>query len=208
MRCPDCGARNSVAAAWCGQCLRRFEAARPAPPAAPPEEAPAPPAERGPFRVEGDSVTWACAVCGTRNRLQSSLCSVCGASLAATLRPAPDRSPRAPGLAALLSVVLPGAGHAYIGDWGQAAARATTCIWVACVALLFALEQGMLAPWPLLFEASALGLWVVSAHDAYREAGGERHAVIMSARTITWVWVGLVMASVIAALASAFAALG
>jgi hypothetical protein len=222
LRCPDCGARNSATAQWCGQCARSFVAAPQA------QAGPAPvepdlraargdsaagvardpaPAARGPFRVVGEVVAWTCAVCDSTNPLDRSDCQVCSAPLAATLHPPPEPPRRDPGLAALLSLILPGGGHAYVGIWGQAVARAVTSAWVVFVALLSAVQRGLLAPLPLLFEGAAVALWLVAAHDAYREAAGQGGAVILRGRLLTWVLAGLVLLSVAATLAAAMAAL-
>jgi hypothetical protein len=108
----------------------------------------------------------------------------------------------------LLSLFLPGAGHAYLGLWGQAAARAVTSIWVISVALMFAAAQGPAAPIPLLFEVLAFGLWCVAAHDAYREAAGDAARVILRGRTFMFTFLCLVGLSVVAVFVSAFAAIG
>lgn len=215
--CSECGARNPAGAEWCGQCLRRFAPEQPHP--SEPPHAPEPPhppgssqppgprgASQGPFAVTGDVVTWNCAVCHSDNQLAVSECAACGAPLAATLAPRVERRGRDPGTAALLSLFAPGAGHAYVGSWGQAAARAVTILWVGCVALIFAVEHGVLGPVPLLFEAAACGLWLVAAHDAYREAQGDPGAVLLRGHTHMWLFVGLVLASVVATLVSATAA--
>jgi hypothetical protein len=209
--CSECGASNPAGAEWCGQCLRRFAPEPPQPPW--PQQPPGPPqrpgprrASRGPFEVTGDVVTWTCAVCHSDNQLAFSECAACGAPLAATLRPPVERRGRDPGTAALLSLFAPGAGHAYVGSWGHAAARAVTILWVGCVALIFAVEHGVLGPLSLLFEAAAGGLWLIAAHDAYREAQGDSGAVLLRGHTHMWVFVGLVLASVVATLVSATAA--
>jgi hypothetical protein len=218
-RCPDCGARNASGAEWCGQCLRPFTHTPDAAGAV--RRGPERPAQAGasaalpdpeassPFEVDGGVVTWTCRICDARNPLDAPACCVCGAELAALLRPPPRRGPqRDPATTALLSLFMPGAGHAYVGLWGQAAARAVTSIWVISVALMFALAQGPAAPIPLLFEALAFGLWTIAAHDAYREAAGDGGSVFLRGRTFMFVFLGLVALSVVAVFVSAFAALG
>jgi hypothetical protein len=224
-RCPDCGARNPRGAEWCGQCLRRFPSERPsegeaqrAPPpkgsgqpvpgSASASETPAAPDGRtGPFRVAGEVVTWTCALCDADNALDRSDCAVCGAQLAATLRPPRELPARDAGTAALLSLLLPGAGHAYVGQWGQALGRAVTSVWVACMALIFALGHGVASPLSLAFQAAALGLWAASAHDAYREAAGQSGAVILAGRSLLWTWVALVLLSILGIFVSMMPAL-
>jgi hypothetical protein len=217
-RCPDCGARNAVGAAWCGQCLRRFGEP---PESAHSEEAEAPRAARvedasprarvedSPFEVDGTAVTWRCGVCEARNPLEAKACSVCGAEIALGLHTPPREARRRdPGMAALLSLFMPGAGHAFVGLWGQAAARAVTSTWVVCMALMFAFEQGPTAAVTLLFGAVAFGLWALAAHDAHREAAGDSASVILRGRAFMFVFLCLVGLSVVAVFVSAFAALG
>lgn len=218
LRCPDCGARNAAGAAWCGQCLRRFSEP---PAAAPSDEAEAPRefrakgaarrarVEDSPFEVDGTVVTWRCGVCEARNPLEAGACSVCGAGLAIGLQAPPrEARQRDPGMAALLSLFMPGAGHAFVGLWGQAAARAVTNTWVVSVALLFAFEQGPTAAGTFLFGAAAFGLWAAAAHDAYREAAGDAGRAMLRGRSLMFVFLCLVGLSVIAVFVSAFAALG
>lgn len=134
-------------------------------------------------------------------------CSVCGAALAATLRePEPERNERDPGKVALLSLFLPGAGHAYLGLWGQAIARAITSIWVLFVMLATGVQQGLSAPMPVLFALASFGLWAATAHDAYREAVGDSRAVLLRGRTFLYVVLGLIALSVVMVFVTALGA--
>jgi hypothetical protein len=137
------------------------------------------------------------------------VCTVCGSDLALGLRSPPREALRRdPGTAALLSLFMPGAGHAFVGLWGQATARAVTSTWVVCVALLFAFEQGPTAAGTFLFGAAGFGLWAAAAHDAYREAVGDAGSAILRGRSLMFVFLCLVGLSVITVFVSAFAALG
>jgi hypothetical protein len=159
---------------------------------------------RGTFSASGDVVTWRCRLCETTNPLEASICSACGAPLAQSLRPAPPTGPRGdPGTAALLSLFLPGAGHAYVGSWGQAAARAVTALWVAAVAVAASVSQGLASPLAVLYFLASLGLWVLSAHDAYREAGREEASVLLRGRAFVWAVVGLLLLSIVMLFSSA-----
>jgi hypothetical protein len=132
---------------------------------------------------------------------------VCGASFAATVAPrapAPDRDART---AAALSLLWPGVGHAYLGDWGQALARAVAGAWVTFVALLLGVSAGPGAPAALLFSVAALALTLVAAHDAYRAAAGRPQEAILSGRALTWVFVALMCLSLVAVVASGLTAL-
>lgn len=218
IRCPSCGAANRAGADWCGQCLKRFTAPPPPPPVravpdAPVEEAargaavPAgepgaqtqpegtgtdQPTRRGAFTVVGRKVTWTCARCETVNDINQTLCPVCGATLADTVRPEePHIKERDPGTVAMYSLFFPGAGHAYLGLWGQAIARAVLSLWVVTVALYTAIQGGSSRIIAVIFGLAAFGLWAVAAHDAYREATSDPRAVILKPRMFLYVTLGL-----------------
>jgi ribosomal protein L40E len=163
--------------------------APPAPPAVPP----APPVQRGAFTVAHEGITWTCRRCDAVNDFAVNSCSVCGTPFAEVLRePAPARPARDPGTTALLSLLFPGAGHAYLGLWGQAIARAIVSGWVGLVVVFAALQGGAGAmPTTLAFGIAAFSLWSVAAHDAYREARGEGDATVLKARHFLFLVLGL-----------------
>lgn len=147
---------------------------------------------RGAFTVKGDAVVWTCARCETENDLDDSTCTVCGAPFAATLRePEPERPARDAGTAALCSLFLPGAGHAYLGLWGQGVARAVISIWVVAVVLFTAAQGGPSTLIAVLFGLVAFALWGIAAHDAYREANGETGLVILKQHYFLYLVLGL-----------------
>ena len=209
VRCPSCGAKNPPDAEWCGQCLKRFEAPPPPPPLAEtaPPGAPPPPAsaeerpqvkpgvERAGFRSTEDGILWRCSSCDTENALEEQACTVCGTRFAESIRPpAPERPVRDPGTTALISLFFPGAGHAYLGMWAQAVARAVVSIWVVLMALFFAIGgEGKSTPVAILYGAASFGLWFVAAHDAFREANGEPNQVVLQGRRFTYLVLGLLM---------------
>ena len=188
--------------------MRRFT-----PPPPPPRETGSTPTSRTAARPARDSafnvseagVQWRCALCETENPIEASHCVACGASFAETVRPpVPERPLRDPNTVALVSLFFPGAGHAYIGLWGQAIARAVTTVWVAVVVLISALQGGVAGSGaiPILFSLVAFCLWVVGAHDAYREARFESHLVILKPRYFLYLVMGLLLllfAAVVAA---------
>jgi ribosomal protein L40E len=209
IRCSSCGAINPAEAEWCNQCFVRFKAPPP-PPAAEPEApletrepaeaAPAPATteatRRGAFSAAGERVTWTCSRCGSENDIDTQICSTCGATLADLLRPEPaERPARDPGTTTLISLAFPGAGHAYLGLWGQALARGIVSAWVIAVALYTAVVggQGAAGAIPAVFGLAAFALWIVAAHDAYREANGERGAVLLKPRYFLYVVLGLLL---------------
>lgn len=107
MRCPDCGARNTASAAFCTQCLRRFDTEVPDAPgdrAAPAvteapgsttDEASSPLSDEGdgdrPFRTIDGEVEWRCDGCGEWNPLLVPQCAICGRPLAGADRGAQQR---------------------------------------------------------------------------------------------------------------------
>lgn len=208
-RCPSCGARNPADAEWCGQCLRRFQAppppppvtdvrepAAPEPPAGPPAETSVKPGvERGGFRSTEQGILWRCSSCDTENRLEEVACTVCGTLFAESIRPpAPPRVQRDPGTTAMISLFFPGAGHAYLGMWAQAIARAVVSVWVVVMALFFAIGgKAGSTPAAVLYGAAAFALWMVAAHDAFREANGEGNQVLLQGRRFTYLVLGLLM---------------
>src|SRR5688500_17304443 len=145
LRCPHCGALNRAEAEWCGQCYERLVEPEPEPepePESGPQVVPAATSDpgaaalapgaipesaigtqRGAFKVTETGILWTCSRCDAENPLESQICEVCGAPFAETVRPKVERIQRDPGTATLISLFFPGAGHAYLGQWGQAVAR-------------------------------------------------------------------------------------
>lgn len=209
VRCPNCGGLNRVGAQWCGQCLDRFvppsnpvEAsaslsprsaigAPPPPPPPPGFTAATPTASVGPITVGEDGITWTCKECDAANPFDAQECSVCGTSFGDLLRePEPERPARDPNTVALISLFFPGAGHGYLGLWGQAIARAIVSAWVMLVTIVAGLQSGV-GFMTVLFGAIALALWLVAAHDAYREASGARGEVLLKQGYFLWVVLGI-----------------
>jgi len=215
-RCPNCRASNPQTAEWCSLCLERFveQGAAHLPSgtasvgpsrAADPSAAPRPrgasakgPAagssiDTGAFEVTEAGIRWICGTCGTPNALDAVTCEACGATFADTVRPKTGRIEGDPGKAALYSLFYPGAGHGYLGMWGQAIARAVLSSWVLLVTLVGILDRdvpgslGMAA----IFGVAALGLWLVAANDAYREARAEPDKVLLRGRRYLYVVLGL-----------------
>lgn len=212
IRCSSCGATNRAGAEWCAQCLRRFVAPPPPPPqrtlsspadvstpagTRPPDAGSAPAREgrRGAFEVTAQGITWTCPRCENVNDLGENVCRVCGTRFAEFVTPAATRPKRDPGTAALYSLFLPGAGHAYLGMWPQAIARAAVSLWVLFVVLATAFQRGAGGSLVIMvaFGFAALALWVVAAHDAYREANEEPTLVILKGKVFLYVVLGLLV---------------
>ena len=214
IRCPFCGGLNPSDAQWCGQCLKRFLQTEPAPepevasaaaagssaavgstPAATsPGAAPAPSTggDRV-FAVTDEGIKWTCPTCDTQNPIDSDVCSVCGTTFAQMVHPEPEMADKDPNTAALISLFFPGAGHGYLGLWGDAIARGIISLWVVAVALIaaFAAEQASGRLVTILFGLVAFGLWGVAAHDAYRAARKEKERVILKGRGFLFLVLGL-----------------
>ena len=152
-------------------------------------------AKRGAFAVTEAGITWQCLACDTVNPLEAQLCSVCGTSFADTIRPKPQRPERDPNMAALFSLFWPGAGHMYVGSWSQGIARAIISAWVLSVVAISALSGsgGRTTMVAVTFGVVATGLWLVGAHDAYREARGEIKQTLLRGKAFLYVVLGLLM---------------
>lgn len=210
-RCPNCGAANAESAEWCSLCLERFATEEPPTPTTATAEprgatprssvgevqtAPAPPpVDTSAFEVTESGIKWICATCGTPNPLDDPACGACGTTFAETVRPKPERAQGDPGKAALFSLFYPGAGHAYLGMWGQAVARAVLSTWVLLVTIVGMLDRdvpGSLAM-AAMFGIAALGLWLLAAHDAFREATDEPEKVLLRGRRYLYLVLGLMV---------------
>ena len=142
-----------------------------------------------------EGITWTCSRCDTKNPLDAQVCSVCGTPFADVVRPPLERADRDPNSAALYSLFFPGAGHWWLGLKGQAVARGVLSSWVLLIAVLGGIGGSFLLAG--VFALVAFGLWVVAAHDAFREAGGEPEKVILKGRSFLYLVLGLLMLMVI-----------
>jgi ribosomal protein L40E len=212
VRCPACGALNPDAAQWCGQCLRRFSdgpvEGRPGV-----EESAAD--ERashdraglaGPWHVRDTGITWTCTRCGSSNELEARSCSTCGTGFAAAIAAPVERPQRDPSAAALYSLLLPGAGHAYAGLRGQGMARALMSAWVVSVCVVALLNGSLVLG--VTFGAAATGLWLAAAHDAYWAAKNADRRALLVGRRWTYVTTGLIGVLFLALVAGLTAARG
>jgi hypothetical protein len=97
-----------------------------------------------------------------------------------------------PNAAALYSLFLPGAGHAYLGLLGQAVARSVMSLWVVGVSLIALFSGPSAAPVTVTYGLAAVALWLTAAHDAYREARNQSSLVLLSGRRFLYVMLGLI----------------
>ena len=217
-RCPHCGAGNPAGAAWCGQCLRRFDAAVVAngngavrstngklavPSVAVPSGGSAEAAivrtAAGPAvrtREDGEPL-WICPACETENELSSSACSRCGSAFTSFFAdPSADARPTTAGSSAIaMSAALPGASHLAMRQIGPGVARAVLYLWSLGIALL-------LLVWPphgakaivrgvgVLFALSAAGMWTLSMLETLRFTQGN-HRLLVPPKVLTWFTAGM-----------------
>lgn len=156
-------------------------------------------AEAGAVRIDESGISWTCVRCDTVNEFAANVCVVCGAKFADSIRPPEEPRPtKDPNKVALISLFLPGAGHAYLGMWGEAFARAIISIWVVLVSLFAAAQSVAQARvMAILFGMVGTGLWMVAAHDAYREASANSTAVILKRRFFLYLVLGLLLLSIV-----------
>jgi ribosomal protein L40E/TM2 domain-containing membrane protein YozV len=159
-----------------------------APPKAP--QVPTEEIRRGAFITADGVLSWTCRVCDEINPIELNSCRVCQSTFAETLRPQPLKVSGDPNTAALYSLFFPGAGHAYLGMWAQAVARAILSTWVVAVSILLLIGGGGLLAGSV-FVLSSVALWITAAHDAYREASHQPALVLLHGRRFMYVTVGL-----------------
>ncbi|MDQ4026261.1 MAG: hypothetical protein M3217_12360, partial [Actinomycetota bacterium] len=143
-----------------------------------------------------EGILWTCSACEAENPLEEQACRVCGMGFGEAMRPPVKRHvERDPGTVALVSLFFPGAGHAYLGMWPQAIARGVVSVWVGLMTLFFAAgaKGGGSAAVAGLFGVVAFTLWIVAAHDAFREANDEPGGVLLHGRRFTFLVLGLLM---------------
>ena len=185
------------------------ESEAPARPAAPPPPASAVGSTHGNFTVREHGVVWTCSRCDAENPLDQQVCAVCGTSLAEVVKPKENRPERDPGTAALFSLFFPGAGHGYLGLWGQAIARGVLHAWVLFVVLVAVFQRGPgSAPVGVVFGLAATALWGVSAHDAYREARHESSQVLLKGKVFLYLVLGLLVLLMVLLMSSGLRARG
>ena len=212
MRCPQCGATNPDSAAWCGQCLQRFD--QPAEPVPAADLSPQPDADDGlgvldggdvvtteatappaaadapaGFRREGDDVQWQCPQCDRFNSIDSQHCEVCGTAFLERFQQPEVEPPRNWNAALLMTLVAPGAGHISVGRYGTGVARLVLYLgWVvgAMAVAGIAGGRGALVVTPLIL--GAVVLWAGSLVDIYRLQHGQSE--VLGGRSLLWLVVG------------------
>ena len=201
MQCLACGATNPDTAAWCGQCLVRFDApaatsvptpgARPAGAAATaaPGTTPQPTSSES-FRRVGDQLQWACPQCSQFNGIDEPVCAVCGTPFVERFRAAEaPEPPRNWSQALLFSAVAPGAGHLAVGRYGSGWARLMLFVSWIIGALLMSSSGGARAGAPLLLGAAVM--WGGSLVDLRRLQEGQDELLV--GRRLLWLVLGVLL---------------
>lgn len=204
MQCPACGATNPESAAWCGQCLARFDQPAPAPASA---ASPAPaqgtvePTSSEGFRRVGDELQWACPQCGQFNSIDDVACVVCGTGFVERFRAAEEpEPPRNWNQALAFSALAPGAGHIAIGRYGSGWARLLLFVtWVIGAVLMGGSGGAGRAVVPLLLGAAVV--WGGSLVDLRRIQGGQEE--LLAGRRLLWLVLGVLLLLGVALVTSA-----
>ena len=146
-----------------------------------------------------EGITWTCLRCETVNSMEARVCTVCGTTFAEAIQPEKKAGPkRDPKVAAAISLALPGAGHAYLGLWPEGVARAIISTWVVAITIFTGMQDAAQARMmSALFGFVGTGLWLVAAHDSYREAMGESRLVLLKRKFFLWLVLGLLGMSIV-----------
>ena len=185
LQCPACGASNPPGAGWCGRCYERFEAAV--------SQGDLP---SGSIRTAcPPGAFWDCPVCGESNHLEASECLSCGASVFDSFGVGGGRPSVAPEKALAWSA-LPGLGLAKSGQ-GLLGLSIGLLIALSLGAGALFVTEGSAAAGVMLMITAVI-IWLVSAHDAYRWARREETAVLLRPRVVT-ILAGLVIGLMVVA---------
>lgn len=153
--------------------------------------------EAGDVRRTAEGVLeWRCARCETWNPLAQDRCSACGGTFADTVRGhEPEAVPsRDPTSVLVASVLLPGLGHAMLGQVAQAIVRgATYVLWLGGAIALFVggRGSGLLLPVVPLFVGAAV-LLAVTVRDVI-VVQSRRGSELLTARAFLWLVVAVLV---------------
>jgi hypothetical protein len=183
-------------ATWCGQCYTPLI-----------EESPAPEPARATGAAGGSEMPagatggaepfWPCPACDNRNPIAADVCTACGTPFSRLFRDDEAERPSVePRDALAWSLVFPGLGHRMLGRPLDGLARGV----LFGVAFLFAVltglgaRNGLLFGVFVLFLVVGLGVYVMTAYEAYRMAqGGD---VLVGSRTLLWALVLVIFLAV------------
>ncbi|MHB8511157.1 MAG: hypothetical protein ACYDCC_03155 [Actinomycetota bacterium] len=199
MKCPACGALNAADAAWCGQCLTRFDSRSTLP--QPLEQAPV---EQAPLRSvphtgvhrSGDSLAWICPACATQNSIDEIACTACGTPLAKLFGAEEKTELKRTGSTAVgLSVVMPGAGHLWAGRTAEGIGRVFLYLWCVAVGVFLITRSSpktgaVLHSIGAVFLIAAAIVWVMVLLESQRIAIG-RAVTLIPGKALLWGMVAL-----------------
>jgi ribosomal protein L40E len=196
LSCAHCGASNPAEAGWCGQCYSLFDA-----PAAVDEavldvaaEVLAAVSAPTPDLAPGE---WSCRLCDAPNAVEDSVCASCGVSIFESIAPSSEDAPVADDVLRR-GAWFPGLGYGLVGQSAVGLVVALLAVAAGVTGLSMALSG---APAGILLVAVCIGIWAVSALDAYRMAHGA--PMIMTPRALSLVG-GVVVLVILATVAQAF----
>jgi hypothetical protein len=196
-RCPTCGGLVSLEAEWCGQCLAPLDAPAQEGEGHKKRAVPAPGARTGTgFRSDAGRLVWTCPTCEGVNPLEATACVTCGTPFGRLFEEPEHRAPVDPGRATMFSLLFPGFGHVSVGRVAEGLARAVVFGFALVMAITLPVgargfSLGSLLPLFLTSALVAVSIYVVSAIDAGRAAGGR--AQILSTRMLLFGAIGLVL---------------
>jgi hypothetical protein len=148
----------------------------------------------------GGKPTWTCSVCGEPNAIEATICSTCGAPFGRLLERPKQRPEIKPQTAATWSFVWPGIGHWKAGYRADGVARIVLFAWTFGTLMILLVSRfgtgglGPTFPLVVLFVIAAGAVYVISAIDAYRLAGGD--PPLATSRLLLWASAIVIVASV------------
>ncbi len=192
---------------WCNQCFAALGVAQPEPPPAAVEVSPPPAPDvtataAGPGSVTidqapehhadtDDQPTWQCQICQESNPLTSDACSVCKTPIFVSFGGGRESEPTLSPSEALSQAIIPGLAHMRLGH-GLIGFTIALLVWVLIGFALIIAFAGGAAISALIVFVVAIGIVLVSVHDAQRLAQRQADAVILKPRILTFVALGAI----------------
>lgn len=125
-----------------------------------------------------------CSLCGATNPIEVNECTVCGADFLAALREPEVKRDVSPTKAMLWGLV-PGGGFIPLGKRARFLGHLGLVVWLLFLSFLtFLLSPRALLGFKLGFATMGVGVWIASAIDAGRIAGGRDAALLSGKRPI------------------------
>lgn len=157
------------------------------------------PGRSGTTTAEPARPGWPCAVCGTRNPIESDFCETCGASFASLMRQETVHIKVDPKAAFRRSLRFPGSGHRMIpGREVDGLARSVLFAMLLLATVMLGtsgVRTGAVVLLFLLYLAATIGVYLLTAFEAARLAeGGEP---LVSSRALLWATVAILLLSIL-----------